>query len=56
MKKLFIIGAMLFAGATAAQAQSGIGIRGGANMSNLSGDLRNEDNFENKWGFHGGIT
>jgi opacity protein-like surface antigen len=56
MKKLFIIGAMLFAGVTAAQAQSGIGIRGGANMSNLSGDLRNEDNFENKWGFHGGIT
>ncbi|MBJ6119831.1 PorT family protein [Pontibacter sp. BT310] len=47
---------MLFAGVTAAQAQSGIGIRGGANMANLSGDLRNEDNFENKWGFHGGIT
>ncbi|WP_238395730.1 porin family protein [Pontibacter pudoricolor] len=56
MKKLFIIGAMLFAGATAVQAQSGIGIRAGANMSNLSGDLRNENNFENKWGFHGGIT
>lgn len=56
MKKLFIIGAMLLAGATATQAQSGFGIRGGANMSNLSGDLDNEDNFENKWGFHGGIT
>ncbi|WP_235942111.1 porin family protein [Pontibacter fetidus] len=56
MKKLFIIGAMLLAGATATQAQSGLGIRGGANLSNLSGDLRNEDNFENKWGFHGGIT
>ncbi|MBB6612977.1 PorT family protein [Pontibacter sp. Tf4] len=47
---------MLFAGATAAQAQSGVGIRAGANLSNISGDLRNEDNFENKWGFHGGIT
>ncbi|WP_235925824.1 porin family protein [Pontibacter burrus] len=56
MKKLLIIGAMLFAGATAVQAQSGVGFRGGANLSNLSGDLRNEDNFENKWGFHGGIT
>jgi len=56
MKKLLIIGAMLLAGATATQAQSGLGFRGGANMSNLSGDLRNEDNFENKWGFHGGVT
>lgn len=56
MKKLFIIGAMLLAGATATQAQSGFGLRGGANLSNLSGDLDNEDNFENKWGFHGGIT
>ncbi len=55
MKKLLLL---LFAVVTvsAAQAQSGIGIRGGANLSNLSGDLRNEDNFENKWGFHGGIT
>ncbi|HEY4651612.1 MAG TPA: porin family protein, partial [Pontibacter sp.] len=56
MKKLLFIFSIMLAGATAAQAQSGIGIRGGANLSNLSGDLRNEDNFENKWGFHGGIT
>ncbi len=42
--------------AFAAQAQTAsFGVRGGANISNLSGDLRNEDRFENKVGFHGGI-
>lgn len=55
MKKLLFIFSIMLAGATAVQAQSGFGFRGGANLSNLSGDLENEDNFENKWGFHGGI-
>ncbi|MBD1398528.1 PorT family protein [Pontibacter sp. JH31] len=48
----------VFAVATAfaAQAQNAsFGIRGGANISNLSGDLRDEDRFENKVGFHAGI-
>lgn len=42
--------------AFAAQAQTAtFGVRGGANISNLSGDLRDEDRFENKVGFHAGI-
>lgn len=32
-----------------------IGVKGGANLSNLSGDLVNEDRYENKFGFHGGL-
>lgn len=32
-----------------------IGVKGGANLSNLSGDLTNEDRYENKFGFHGGV-
>lgn len=43
--------------AFAAQAQNAsFGIRGGANISNLSGDLRDEDRFQNKVGFHAGVT
>ena len=43
--------------AFAAQAQTAsFGIRGGANLSNLSGDLRDEDRFNNKLGFHAGLT
>lgn len=41
---------------TIAQAQSGLGIRGGANLSNLSGDLKEESRYENKLGFHAGLT
>ena len=42
--------------AFAAQAQTAsFGVRGGANISNLSGDLRDESRFENKVGFHAGI-
>ncbi|MDF7814654.1 porin family protein [Hymenobacter sp. YC55] len=32
-----------------------IGVKGGANLSNLSGDLTNEDRYQNKFGFHGGL-
>lgn len=56
MKKLLSIFAFVLVAFTAAQAQSGFGIRGGANLSNLEGDLRNESLYEDKWGFHGGIT
>lgn len=38
----------------ASQAQ--IGVKLGANLSNLAGDLQDEDNFQNKLGFVGGIT
>ncbi|MFT2009246.1 porin family protein [Pontibacter sp. 13R65] len=57
MKKLFLVCSILFATATLAQAQTAkFGIRGGANISNLSGDLQNEDLFKNKIGFHAGAT
>ncbi|WP_045689386.1 porin family protein [Hymenobacter sp. AT01-02] len=32
-----------------------LGIKGGANLSNLSGDLTNDDGYDNKVGFHGGL-
>ena len=38
----------------ASQAQ--IGVKLGANLSNLAGDLQDEDNFQNKLGFVGGVT
>ncbi|QHL89397.1 outer membrane beta-barrel protein [Nibribacter ruber] len=41
-------------GSFAAQAQT-IGIKAGANYSNLSGDLKDEERFNNKVGFHGGL-
>lgn len=56
MKKLFFAIALLVGSFTAAQAQATFGIRGGANLSNLSGDLRDEEMFENKVSFHGGVT
>jgi opacity protein-like surface antigen len=56
MKKLSLLFFFVLATFTAAQAQSGIGIRVGANLSNLSGDLKNESRYENKVGFHGGLT
>jgi opacity protein-like surface antigen len=56
MKKLSLLFVFVLASFAAAQAQSGFGIRAGANLSNLSGDLKNESRYENKVGFHGGIT
>lgn len=55
MKKLLFVFVFALASISFAQAQS-FGIRGGANISNLSGDLRDEDRFENKVGFHAGAT
>ncbi|WP_276496964.1 porin family protein [Pontibacter litorisediminis] len=56
MKKFFFAVALAFGTFTAAQAQATFGVRGGANLTNLSGDLQNEDRFENKVSFHGGVT
>ncbi|MHA6249820.1 porin family protein [Pontibacter sp. CAU 1760] len=56
MKKLLFSLALAFGSFAAANAQSGIGIRGGANFSNLEGDLKNESRYENKLGFHAGLT
>lgn len=56
MKKLFFAAALLIGSFSVAQAQATFGVRGGANLSNLSGDLRDEDMFDNKVSFHGGVT
>ncbi|WP_114777403.1 porin family protein [Botryobacter ruber] len=54
MKKLLLLICMV-AGVYTANAQSAtVGVRVGANISNLSGDLRDEDLFENKVGLHAG--
>ncbi|MBC5994692.1 porin family protein [Pontibacter cellulosilyticus] len=53
MKKLLFVFVFALSGISVAQAQS-FGVRGGANISNLSGDLRDESRFENKVGFHAG--
>ncbi|CAM3712460.1 porin family protein [Pontibacter korlensis] len=55
MKKLILSLAIALVSFTAAQAQASLGVRGGANISNLSGDLRDEDLFENKVDFHAGL-
>ncbi|MCX2741417.1 porin family protein [Pontibacter anaerobius] len=56
MKKLFLSLTVALLSFAAAQAQSGLGVRAGANFSNLSGDLKDESRYENKVGFHGGLT
>ncbi|AMM50535.1 hypothetical protein TH61_04195 [Rufibacter sp. DG15C] len=57
MKKivLFVAAALSF---SFANAQSGprIGLKAGMTYSNLSGDLENEDIYDNKFGFVGGLT
>lgn len=56
MKKLVFLFVFAVVTAFGAQAQnSSFGVRGGANISNLSGDLRDESRFENKVGFHAGV-
>ncbi|SHI29631.1 Outer membrane protein beta-barrel domain-containing protein [Hymenobacter daecheongensis DSM 21074] len=59
MKKTsFLLAALLSAGAlfsSSAQAQVRLGLKAGANYSNLSGDLTNEDRYESKFGPHGGL-
>ncbi|RZL09178.1 MAG: PorT family protein [Hymenobacter sp.] len=60
MKKLFISAAaamlLAVAAAPAAHAQSiRFGLKAGANLSNLSGDLTNQSQYNNRFGFHGGV-
>ena len=58
MKKTAIVAAALLATAavSSAQAQSvRLGLRAGANYSNLSGNLQNQDTYNNKFGFLGGV-
>ena len=59
MKKLLLSAAaalLVAAAAPAAHAQGvRFGVKAGANLSNLSGDLVNQDQYNNRWGFQGGV-
>ena len=59
MKKLFLsAGVALLAAAAAPTAHAqGIrfGVKAGANLSNLAGDLVNQDQYKNRFGFQGGV-
>lgn len=59
MKKLFLPAAVALLAAAAAPAAHAQGIRfgvkAGANLSNLAGDVVNQDQFKNRFGFHGGV-
>jgi hypothetical protein len=59
MKKLLLSATVALLAATAAptaHAQSiRFGVKAGANLSNLSGDLVNQDQYNNRFGFHGGV-
>lgn len=60
MKKLFISAAaatlLAVAAAPTAHAQSiRFGVKAGANLSNLSGNLTNQNQYNNRFGFHGGV-
>lgn len=55
MKKLLLLFCAL-ATVYAAEAQATFGVRAGANLSNLSGDVRDDSRFNNKFGWHAGLT
>jgi len=59
MKKLLLSAAaalLVAAAAPAAHAQGvRFGVKAGANLSNLSGDLVNQDQYKNRFGFQGGV-
>ncbi|WBA40671.1 porin family protein [Hymenobacter canadensis] len=57
MKKTSVaLFALLLLGGASAHAQGiRFGLKGGANLSNISGDLTEEDRYKNKVGFHGGV-
>ncbi|WP_066835398.1 porin family protein [Rufibacter ruber] len=57
MKKIVLFIAAAFS-ISFAQAQNGprVGIKAGVSYSNLSGDLDNQDIYDNKFGFTGGLT
>ena len=57
MRKSLLAAAALLAtvAVTESKAQGvRFGLKAGGNLSNLSGDLTDEDRYENKFGFHGG--
>ena len=57
MKKSLLAAAALLATVAVTESKAqGIrfGLKAGGNLSNLSGDLTDEDRYENKFGFHGG--
>ena len=54
MKKLLFLSIALFT-FSFAQGQARFGLKGGINYSNISGDLDNQDIYQNKLGFNGGI-
>lgn len=54
MKKLFSIVALMAVTLFSAQAQSGIGFRGGMNFFNFGGNDVSENNYTNRAGFHAG--
>jgi hypothetical protein len=59
MKKLLLSAAVALgavAAAPAAHAQGlRFGVKAGANLSNLAGDLVNQDQYKNRFGFQGGV-
>ncbi len=58
MKKSLLAAAALLAtvAVTDSKAQGvRLGVKGGANLSNLSGSFDNKDGYDNKFGFHGGL-
>lgn len=55
MKKLLFLFAVAVLTATGANAQSGFGIRGGANFFNFGGEDVSENDFTNRVGFHAGV-
>lgn len=58
MKKTAFIGAALLATAALSSAQAQdirLGLRAGANYSNLAGNIKNQDTYNNKIGFLGGV-
>jgi hypothetical protein len=59
MKKLLLPAAVALLAAAAAPAAHAqglrFGVKAGANLSNLSGDLANQDQYKNRFGFQGGV-
>lgn len=58
MKKSLLAAAALLATVAVSESQAQdirFGLKGGGNLSNISGDLTNEDQYKNKFGFHGGV-
>jgi hypothetical protein len=55
MKKIFLMLSLVVLTGVSANAQSGFGIRGGANFFNFGGNDVSENDYTNRAGFHAGI-